>query len=715
MTVRSQLLVRRLRGARLVLLAAVVAAAAPATAAAQFPTTPPPPAPIRPAKLPPIREATLPNGVHLLVVESHKLPVLSINLALRAGDFTDPAGKEGLASMTADLLTKGAGNRTAEQVSEAIEGVGGNISAGTSDDVLSVSANGMSTDKELIFGLVGDAVARPRFDQKEVDLEKTQTLSALRLQNSNPAAIAARIFDRQLYGALPYGQSATPKSVQALTRDDVLAFYRDRVKPRGALLVVAGDIDLATATRLANDAFKGWAGAPAPVPALGTPVPPTKTRIVLVNRPSSVQANIVVGYPTFPASDRRRYALSVANRVLGGGAHARLFTILREQKSWTYGSFSSVADRRGVGDFVASVEARNQVADSALVELLAQLERIRSQPISAQEFADAKNAITGSYPLGLETARQLAGALANARLLGLPDDYVAAYRNRIAAITPAAAQGTVRQVVRPDAALVVVVGDAAVLRDRLAKIAPVTVVDPDGNPAQVAAASGAPATGAAAPTAAAPARVALDASKLVPGGDSSAILVQGNPFGSSVKQVERTAEAITITERAAIGAMMSQSTTLTFSPAGDIRSVVQRGSVQGMPTTIDATYANGRVKGSATTVSQAGQKSVTFDTTVAPGTIDENAVSAIVPALPWSRTASFTFPVFSPGEGVAKTFTMKVTGTQSVTVPAGTFDSYVVELSGSQIPVMVYVTTTQPYRVLKSAPVGPPIEIVLVK
>ena len=134
MTVRSQLLVRRLRGARLVLLAAVVAAAAPATAAAQFPTTPPPPAPIRPAKLPPIREATLPNGVHLLVVESHKLPVLSINLALRAGDFTDPAGKEGLASMTADLLTKGAGNRTAEQVSEAIEGVGGNISAGTSDD-----------------------------------------------------------------------------------------------------------------------------------------------------------------------------------------------------------------------------------------------------------------------------------------------------------------------------------------------------------------------------------------------------------------------------------------------------------------------------------------------------------------------------------------------------------------------------------------------------
>lgn len=699
---------RRRAPRRAALLLGAALAAGPAVAAAQFPTTPPPAAPIKPAQLPPTREATLPNGVHLLVVESHKLPVLSINMAFRAGDFTDPTGKEGLASLTATLLTKGAGARTAEQVSQTIEGVGGSIGAGTDDDVFSVSANGMSTDRELIFSLLGDVVARPAFDQKEVDLAKTQLLSALRLQNSNPGAIAARTFNRALYGSLPYGKSASPASVQAISRDDIVAFHRSRVKPRGALLVVAGDIDLATATRLATAAFTGWTGAPAAVPALGTPKAPAKTKIILVDRPSSVQANILVGYPSFAATDPRRYPLTVANRVLGGGAHARLFTILREQKSWTYGSYSAIANVRGVGDLTANVEARNAVADSALVELLAQLARLRTEPVAAQEFADAKNAITGSYPLGLETARQLALALANARLLGLPANYVATYRNRIAAVTPASVQAVVRQVVRPDAALVVVVGDAGVLRDRLAKIAPVTVVDPDGNPvAPVAAGGNSPAPSKA--------PVAIDASKLVAASDSSSILVQGNPFGSAVKQVQRSADAISITERAAIGPMMSQTTTITLSPAGEMRSVVQTGSVQGMPTKIEANYANGRVKGNATTVSQAGPKSVTFDTALAPGTIDENAVSAIVPALPWSKTASFTIPVFASGEGVARTFKMKVTGTQSVTVPAGTFDSYVVEMTGGQVPLMLYVTTAQPYRVVKSAPVGPPIEIVLVK
>ena len=706
MTVRSELSGDRRRRGALLFVAAL--AALPVAAAAQFPTTPPPAAPIRPAQLPPTREATLPNGVHLLVVESHKLPVLSINMAFRAGDFTDPAGKEGLASLTATLLTKGAGARTAEQISQTIEGVGGSIGAGTDDDVLSVGANGMSTDKELIFSLLGDVVARPTFDQKEVDLAKTQLLSALRLQNSNPGAIAARTFNRALYGSLPYGQSASPASVQAITRDDIVAFHRNRVKPQGTLLVVAGDIDLATATRLATAAFNGWTGAPAPVPALGTPKAPAKTKIILVDRPSSVQANILVGYPSFTATDPRRYPLTVANRVLGGGAHARLFTILREQKSWTYGSYSAIADVRGVGDLTANVEARNEVADSALVELLAQLSRLRTEPVPAQEFGDAKNAITGSYPLGLETARQLALALANARLLGLPADYVSTYRNRIAAVTPASVQAAVKQVVRPNGALVVVVGDAGILRDRLAKIAPVTVVDPDGKPVAPAAAASASTTSAAQP-------VALDASKLVSASDSSSILVQGNPFGSAVKQVQRSADAINIVERASLGPMMSQSTTITLSPAGAMRSVVQSGSVQGMPTKIEAEYANGRVKGNATTVSQTGPKSVTFDTTVAPGTVDENAVSALIPALPWSKTASFTIPVFASGEGVAKTFRMKVTGTQSVTVPAGTFDSYVVEMSGGQVPVMLYITTAQPYRVVKSAPVGPPIEIVLVK
>lgn len=674
-----------------------------AVAGAQVPTSPPPAMPLKPSKLPPTHEVTLPNGVRLLVVESHKLPVLALTLAMRAGDFADPAGKEGLAAMTADLLVKGGGGRTADQVSEAIERVGGSINAGTGPDALTVSANGLSGDAELIFGLVGDAVARPAFDAAEVDLERTQTLSGLRLQASQPAAIAARTFNRELYGAGAYAKSATPASVGGITRDDILGFYRSRVKPQGALLVVSGDIDVATATRLANGAFKGWSGAPAPLPSIGTPKPRAKQEIVLVHRPSSVQANVLVGGATFPATDPRAYSLIVANRVLGGGTASRLFTILREQKSWTYGSYSSLSRTRGVGDFTANVEARNEVVDSALVELLAQLRRLRSEPLTGAEFDRAKSAITGSFPLGIETAAQLGAAIANARLLGLPTDYVTTYRSRIAGVTPAKAQAVVREVVRPESAVIVVVGDATVLRDRLAKIAPVRVIRPDGTPVAESELAG-PKPGAG-----------IDVAKMAAARDSFVVLVQGRPFGNSVRTVEKTADGVKISDRSALGPIMSQTTEISIGADGAMRSVTQRGTVQGMETKIDATYGKGRVKGGATTVGAAGPRTVSYDTTIVAGTVDDNAVTSVVPTLAWSKDASFTLPVFASGEGTARTMTLKVTGTQSVTVPAGTFDAYVVEMSGGPVPVMLYVTTAQPYRVVKVAPVGPPLEVVLAK
>ncbi|NUQ21351.1 MAG: insulinase family protein, partial [Gemmatimonadaceae bacterium] len=365
-------------------------------AGAQAPTSPPAPAPLEPTHLPPIHETTLPDGLRMIVVESHHLPTLALTLALPAGDVADPAGKEGLASMTANLLVKGAGSRSAEQVSSAIEGVGGAINAGTTADLLTVSANALSSDAALVFELIGDAVSRPTFDQKEIDLAKTQRLSSLQLQLSQPAVIATRTFDRELYGSSSYARSASPASVGTIARDDIVAFHRSHVRPRGAILVVSGDIDLATAKRLATNAFQGWTGAPVALPALGAPKRRTKTEIVLVHRPSSVQANVVVGNATFPASDPRAYAMLVANRVLGGGTASRLFQILREQKSWTYGSYSSVSRTRGVGEFTATVEARNAVVDSALVELLAQLRRLRTEPLTGADFTNARDAIVGS-------------------------------------------------------------------------------------------------------------------------------------------------------------------------------------------------------------------------------------------------------------------------------------------------------------------------------
>ena len=693
-----------MRTRRFVAPLALAILAAPAVASAQYPTTPPPAGPIKATVFPPFREATLPNGVRMVVVESHKQPVLSLTLAFPAGDAYDPPGKEGLAGTASELLTHGAGSRSAEQVNEAIERVGGSINSSTSNDFLFVTAGVLSHDAPLAFELMGDAVARPHFDDKELELVRTQSLSALQFQMSQPASIAQRTFSRELYGNSGYGRSATPASVRALTRDDVIAYHKARVRPGGALLVVAGDINLATATRLATTAFKGWTGAAPATIKLAAPAPRTQTEIVLVHRPSSVQANIVVGNATFTPADPRFFPLTVANRVLGVGASARLFHILREEKSWTYGAYSGLSRPRGVGSFQANVETRNAVADSALVEMLAQIRRLRTEAIPASELNDAKSALVGAFPLSIETAGQVAQQVATMRLLGLPSNYLATYRNRLAAVTQSDITTALRSSVQPDKALIVVVGDASVLYDKMKTIAPVRLVKLTGEPMQPSdlVAKVEPAQ--------------LDLTKIAAATDSFTIMMQGNPLGGMSHRVEKAAEGFKITERMSIAnGVVAQATDLVISPTGEMRTVKQTGSVQGQQTHIDATYGGGRVKGNATTPAQGGPKSVTYDTTVVKGTIDDNATLAVLPTLNWSKTASFSIPVFGSGQGMLRTVNYKVSGTQSVTVPAGTFDTYVVDATGGQAPVTLYITTSQPYRVVKLVPVGSPMEIVLAK
>ena len=685
------------------LASAFVLALAPATSA-QAPASPPPPAPVKPAKLPPFQSAVLPNGVRLLLVESHEQPVVSMSLSFPAGHRYDPAGKEGLADMVAGLLTKGAGTRGAEQVAAAIEGVGGSIGASAGPDFLTVRADALTPNAALAFGLMADAVIRPVFAESEVSLLRTQTLSGLQLELSQPASLASRYFAREVYGTHPYARRAVPKSVEAITRDDLVRFQRLRLRPQGALLVLAGDLNLATARQLAASALAGWTGAPPAAQPLPAPPARAKTDILLVHRPGSVQSNIVIGNTTFLPSDPRAYALTVANRVLGGGASARLFSILREQKSWTYGAYSDFTQPKGIGAFHANTEVRTEVTDSALREMMTQLRRIGAEPVPAAELAASKDALVGSFPLTLQTADDVAGAVANARLLGLPADYVATYRTRLAAVAPAAVSAAARSAIRPGGAVIVVVGDASKLYDRLRTIAPVRLVSVDGSPI------------APADLAAHAAALPIDASKLVARRDSFTVMLQGRPFGFQRGVLETTADGLRYTEETSIPAAgVQQTTTLLMNANGEMRQVTQSGKAQGQDSRIDIAYSGGRVKGSATTPGQGGAKTIAVDTTVAAGTIDDNAVAALLPGLPWAAGAKWTAPVFASGQGASTQMTLAVTGEESVTVPAGTFAVYRAELSGGPQPVTFYVTKASPFRLVKVAIAGTPIEMQLVK
>ena len=673
-------------------------------AAQDYPKTPPPPGPLVPAPFPPFRETVLPNGLRLLVVESRKQPIVSLSLNFPAGTRLDPAGKEGLAEMVAGLLTKGAGSRSAEEVATAIEGAGGSLTASVNSDFLSVESTVLAPSLPLALELIADAVIRPTFEEKELGLLRIQTLSGLQVALSQPDEIAARAFRRALYGEHPYARSSVPASVQAISRDDLLAFHQGRLRPAGALLVVAGAVSLDEARRLATRAFQGWTGTPQAETAAAAPPSRSGSEVILVHRPGSVQSNIVAGNLTYPPNDPRTYSSTVANQVLGGGASSRLFLILREQKSWTYGAYSRYSRRKDVGYFAANTEVRTEVTDSALRELMAQLRRIRDEPVPAAELAEAQGALVGQYPLTIETADQVAEAVANARLYELPGDYVQTYRVKLGQVTGAEVQNTARSTIRPDSMAIVVVGDGAKILDGLRGIAPppITILDPEGKrltPDDLR------------PRAAA---LELDLEALAARRDSFTVMVQGNPLGWQTSTLEPVPGGFRYTESTNIGPVVQQTTVLELDQAGGMRSVKQNGKFQGQDVVIDVRYQNGRAVGMAQAPdpSTGTIKSVTVDTALAPGTIDDNAIQALLPALRWGPGAKWTVNVLSAGQNQIKLWTLTVTGTETVTVGDQAVPTFRAELTGGDAPLVLWMSAEKPHRLMKLTVAGQPVEFV---
>jgi predicted Zn-dependent peptidase len=671
-----------------------------------FPTRPPAPTALRPVRFPPFQEVVLANGITLVVVENHEQPVLSATLSFRAGGIYEPAHKEGLAALTAELLTKGTTTRTAEQIAAQIEGAGGSIAADAGDDFFTLSTDVLSDHADLAFDLLGDVVRHSLYPADELELARTRSLSALSLELSQPSSVAARFFGREIYGRNPYGRTATPESLKGITRDDVVAFAAARLRPSGALLVVSGDATLAQAQAMAAKAFAGWRGAPAA--AAPAPAPPvrTSTDILLVHRPGSVQSNIVVGNTTFLPSDPGYYPARLAMQVLGGGADARLFLILREQKSWTYGSYAGLNRNRGLGYWQATFEGRTEVTDSALRELLHQIDRVRTETIADSELTNAKNFLVGSFPLTIETPQQIASVVTTSKLLGLGPDYLRLYRERLAAVTPLAAKAAAARTIHRGALTIVVVGDGEKLYDKLKAIAPVRMVDVDGNPLTLEDLHprGGP--------------VAFDRSQLVAHRDSFTVLANGQPVGAMVTSLATDGDSVVYTEATDLSMVGFQQQTLAVLDGQSLmaRRVDQTGSIQGQKAETHLTYAAGRVKGRvATPQPGAAPKTADIDTTVAAGTIDDNVVNALLPALPLTSGKSVNVSVFTSSDGMTKVLTVKVGAVEQIVVPAGTFSAYRLDVSGGQAPLAIYVSTVAPRRVVKLEIVGTPLQFVLAK
>ncbi|HEX2191328.1 MAG TPA: insulinase family protein, partial [Longimicrobiaceae bacterium] len=666
---------------------AAAADTTPAVAAAPARQPPPPPLEARPIQFPAFTETTLPNGLRVMTVQNRRLPVANVALYVESGSANDPQAKLGLASLAAELLDNGTARRSAEQIAETIEGVGGTLSTGADRDDVTISAGVLSDQLPLAFDLVSDVALRPTFPADELETVRRQQLSALQVALGDAGQIAQRRFNREVYGAdHPYGLAPTPETVRAVTRNDLVQFHRAHFTPRNALLVVSGDVTPEQVQQLATRHFGSWRGGAAPEPQLAAPAMRDRAGIVLVHRPGSVQSSVRVGHPGITPDNPDYYALQVMNAVLGSLPTSRLERIIRGERAWTYSARSTFTRPEATGVFVGNTEVRTPVTDSALVEMLAQFRRIREEPVPQAELDAAKSFLTGSFPLRFETPAATASQLAQTRLLGLPAESLQQFPQRVAAVTAEDVQRVAQKYLHPDRATIVVVGDATQVLKPLEAVGPVALFDVEGRPLERSAIEVRAST------------ESFDASSLQPAKLAYTVSVQGNPMGTANTTLAREGSAWVATQTLQLGPNTTN-TEVRFT--GDLSpiSAKQTMNARGMDLGSELTYADGRVKGSAKLPPQMGGEK-TFDTEVVAGTRFAGMDAWVLAAADLAPGKTISYPVFAPQTGGVVPVTLTVAAEEKVTVPAGTFDAYRVEIASDQ-PATAWVRKDEPHVLLK--------------
>jgi zinc protease len=686
--------------AGVVLALSLAVSGSPAPVEAQ--QAPPPPLEPRPIEFPAFERFSLANGIEVVVLDYGTQPVASIRLYQRGGSSLVPASRAGVGELAATLLTRGTAARSAREISETIEGVGGSLAAGSGQDFLNVSATVLTDHLEVAFRLLADVARHASFPEDEVELARRQLLSGLQAQQGQPQALASRFFRRLVYGEEhPYGASPTPETVAAITRDDLVRFRDQALQPEGALLLVAGPVDRARVESLAERYLGDWTGRPAAAPHLVPPARPEGTRIHLVHRPGSVQSVILAGQPGVEGRDPDFAAVEVANRVLGGGADSRLFRILREERGWTYGAFSGVTRPVGTGLFQVSTEVRAPVTDSAVVEILHQMDRMGTEPVPPEEMDAARNYLAGSFPLQLETAGQVAGRLATTLLLGRDVDEVTRFPERIRAVGPDDAADVGQRLMRPDQTVVVVVGDATRILEGLESIAPVTLLDIQGEELDRAEVL-APADGGS----------PWDASRLEEGVRRYELRFDGNPVGSATYRLEREDDTWVATTTVSQAMGGGQETILRFDATHFTpRSLRQTQSAPGLELEVELEVIDGRIVGRANLPPQlGGSREVDHpaEGLLLPG-MDEFAMAASI----LTEDVRLRIAYLDVVQDQPITLEARVVGREVVEVPAGSFDTWRVEVGTGQGTLTVFLRVEGPHILVKQLFPGQPVTLEL--
>jgi zinc protease len=422
---------------------------------------PPRPLAAHEVAFPPYEIRTLSNGMRVVAVLHHEQPAVSIRLLVGAGSAQDPKGKGGVANLMASLLDQGTTTRTAQQIADQIDFIGGDLGTGAATDLSFVNAIVMKDSFQTGMDLIADIARNPAFAPEEIARQKDQILSSLRVNADDTGYIADVVFDRLVYGFHPYGLPGigTEESLGSLTREDLQAFHQQYFAPNNMILAIVGDVTSDEAFAAAQRVFGGWPRGT--LPAV-TPVepPPSARRIVIVDKPDAVQTSIRVGQLAIPRKHPDYMTWDLAVKILGGEGANRLHQVLRSQYGLTYGAEANTEARKDAGDFVAETDTRTDTTGQALRLMIEEFSRLARERVGERELSDAQAYLAGSFPLTIESPDQIATQVLNVLFYDLPISDIGSFRERVLAVTPDDIQRVARQYVRPDRLSIVLVGNA---------------------------------------------------------------------------------------------------------------------------------------------------------------------------------------------------------------------------------------------------------------
>jgi len=407
------------------------------------------------------KRIVLENGMILLLSEKHEIPMVTVNMAIKAGVTTEPAGKAGLAAITAALLTQGTDKRTASRISSEMDFIGGSLSVSGGDDFASAGLRVLKKDLRTGLDLLADVLMHPAFEQKEIDRKVRETLASIQREEEEPGVVANQAFEKAVYGGHAYGRTSDEVAafLPKITRQDVVDFYSARYSPGSTIIAVVGDLNEKEIIPLLNEYFKGWKKNDQPVPA---PVaPPVSDRIMVRKIDKQItQANIMMGHMGLSRENPDYYAVSVMNYILGsGGFSSRLMDNIRDNKGLAYDVHSVFSAQKEPGAFMVGIQTKNESANEVIAETFMELRRMQSEPVSEKELADAKAYLTGSFPLRMDTSAKIAGIMTSVEIYNLGLDYPQKYPKLINAVTRVDIQRVAKKYLHPDQMIIVVVAN----------------------------------------------------------------------------------------------------------------------------------------------------------------------------------------------------------------------------------------------------------------